>query len=273
MTQSITPMDAVRQALTSMSKEFEAALPPQIPVEKFIRTTITAVQMNPDLLQADRKSLYGTCMKAAQDGLLLDGREAAPVIFGGKGGKSVVYMPMLNGLLKKIRNSGMLMSIAAHVVYEKDMFDYELGDDERIIHKPLLLGDRGKQIAVYAIAKTKDGGIYREVMTIDEIEKVRRTSRSGQYGPWKEWFDEMAKKTVIRRISKKLPSSADVDATIKADLEASGFDTDRKPVDVTPPEETKPLSRLKESIGLKETDAVDAANKLIQELTDGKETV
>ena len=229
--------------------------------------------MNPDLLQADRKSLYGTCMKAAQDGLLLDGREAAPVIFGGKGGKSVVYMPMLNGLLKKIRNSGMLMSIAAHVVYEKDMFDYELGDDERIIHKPLLLGDRGKQIAVYAIAKTKDGGIYREVMTINEVEKVRGTSRSGQYGPWKEWYDEMAKKTVIRRISKKLPSSADVDATIKADLEASGFDTDRKPVDVTPPEETKPLSRLKESIGLKETDAVDAANKLIQELTDGKETV
>lgn len=53
------------------------------------------------------------------------------------------------------------------------MFDYELGDDERIIHKPLLLGDRGKQIAVYAIAKTKDGGIYREVMTINEVEKVR----------------------------------------------------------------------------------------------------
>ena len=110
-------------------------------------------------------------------------------------------------------------------------------------------------------------------MTINEVEKVRGTSRSGQYGPWKEWYDEMAKKTVIRRMSKKLPSSADVDAVMKADLEASGFDTDRKPVDVTPPEENKPLSRLKESIGLKETDAVEAANKLIQELTDGKETV
>ena len=63
-----------------MSTEFEAALPPQISVDKFIRTTLTAVQMNPDLLQADRKTLLGTCMKAAQDGLMLDGREAAPVI-------------------------------------------------------------------------------------------------------------------------------------------------------------------------------------------------
>ena len=74
-------------------------------------------------------------------------------------------------------------------------------------------------------------------------------------------------------MAKKLPSSADVDAVMKADLEASGFESNRKPLDVTPPEEQKPLSRLKESIGLDELGAEEAANKLIQELTDGKETV
>ena len=267
---SITPMESMRGTLTSMSTEFEAALPPQISVDKFIRTTLTAVQMNPDLLQADRKTLLGTCMKAAQDGLMLDGREAAPVIFGGKGGKTVAYMPMVGGILKKIRNSGELASISAQVAYSKDLFDYQLGDDEQIIHKPLLGGDRGTPIAVYCIAKTKDGAIYREVMSVDEVEKVRKTSRAGAFGPWKDWWDEMAKKTVIRRISKRLPSSADVDAVMQSDLEASGFENNKQPVNITPTpsEQEKPLSRLKESIGMDQEDAANAAKEVIKELND-----
>ena len=267
-------MESMRGTLTSMSTEFEAALPPQISVDKFIRTTLTAVQMNPDLLQADRKTLLGTCMKAAQDGLMLDGREAAPVIFGGKAGKTVAYMPMVGGILKKIRNSGELASISAQVAYSNDMFDYQLGDDEKIIHKPLLGGDRGTPIAVYCIAHTKDGAIYREVMSVDEVEKVRKTSRAGSYSssPWATWWDEMAKKTVIRRISKRLPSSADVDAVMQADLEASGFEK-HPPVNITPTpsEQEKPLSRLKESIGMSQEDAQKAAKNIKEELAHDKE--
>jgi len=270
---SITPMESMRGTLTSMSTEFEAALPPQISVDKFIRTTLTAVQMNPDLLQADRKTLLGTCMKAAQDGLMLDGREAAPVIFGGKGGKTVAYMPMVGGILKKIRNSGELASISAQVAYSKDLFDYQLGDDEQIIHKPLLGGDRGTPIAVYCIAKTKDGAIYREVMSVDEVEKVRKTSRAGAFGPWKDWWDEMAKKTVIRRISKRLPSSADVDAVMQSDLEASGFENNKQPVNITPTpdQQEKPLSRLKESIGMDQDDAEKAGKNVRDQLAHDKE--
>ena len=269
---SITPMESMRGTLTSMSTEFEAALPPQISVDKFIRTTLTAVQMNPDLLQADRKTLLGTCMKAAQDGLMLDGREAAPVIFGGKGGKTVAYMPMVGGILKKIRNSGELASISAQVAYSNDMFDYQLGDDEKIIHKPLLGGDRGTPIAVYCIAHTKDGAIYREVMSLDDVEKVRRSSRAGSFGPWKDWWDEMAKKTVIRRISKRLPSSADVDAVMQADLEASGFEKNQ-PVNITPTpdKKEKPMSRLKEAIGMDKEGAEKAAKEVIKELNDTEE--
>jgi len=227
---AITPMDAMRGTLTKMNAEFKAALPPQIPVEKFIRTTLTAVQMNPGLLDGDRRSLLGSCMKAAQDGLLCDGREAALVMFKNQ----VQYMPMVGGILKKMRNSGEIASISAHVVYSHDHFDYELGDDERITHKPLLGGDRGKPIAVYAIAKTKDGAIYREVMSVTEVEKVRAVSRSGGSGPWAQWWDEMARKTVIRRIAKRLPSSADVDAVFEADNEVAGF-VQQGTIDITPP--------------------------------------
>ena len=262
MSNELTPMAAFRGTLERMQPDLQAALPPQIPALKFIRTTLTAVQMNPELLGADRKSLLGSCMKAAQDGLLADGREAALVIFRTKDGPKVQYMPMVGGILKKIRNSGELASISAQVAYDKDHFDYELGDDERIIHKPFLGEDRGRQIAVYAIAKTKDGAIYREVMSVSDVEKVRSASKTGKFGPWVDWWDEMAKKTVIRRLAKRLPSSADVDQIMAADLEASGFEQQARqaPINITPAPEAQeaPLSRLKASMGQAAGDTIDA---------------
>ena len=200
------PMEVMRGTLLKLEAEFSMALPPQIPVQKFIRTTMTAVQMNPELLQADRRTLLASCMKAAQDGLLVDGREAALVIFRTKNGLAVQYMPMIGGLLKKLRNSGELASISAHVAYENDEFRYELGDEERIVHKPHLGGQRGQPLAAYAIAKTKDGATYREVMSLDQIEQVRNVSRASGNGPWVQWWDEMARKTVLRRLMKRLPS-------------------------------------------------------------------
>ena len=209
----------VRQDLQKMATEFESVLPPQIPTDRFVRTAITSVGMNPDLLTTDRRSLLGACMKAAQDGLLPDGREAALVIFKGK----AQYMPMVAGLLKKARQSGQISSISAHVVYERDQFDYELGDNEHILHKPLITGERGKPVAVYAIARTTDGGAYREVMSVAQVEKVRAVSRTSRGdSPWNQWWDEMARKTVIRRLAKYLPSSTDLDQVLGRENEPDG---------------------------------------------------
>jgi recombination protein RecT len=262
MATQLAPMDAMRSTLTKMSPEFQAALPPQINVEKFIRTTLTAVQMQPDLLMADRRTLLGACMKAAQDGLLPDGREAALVIFNSKEGKKVQYMPMIGGVLKKIRNSGELASISAQVAYSADFFEYELGDEEKITHKPFMGGDRGQVIAVYAVAKTKDGAVYREVMSVSDVEKVRAASRAGRFGPWVDWWDEMAKKTVIRRLAKRLPSSADVDQMMDNDNDQYEFAQRRPaPVNVTamPEAQTKPLGRLKASMGIPDPSVAEDA--------------
>ena len=249
----ITPMEAMRTTLTRMESEFKAALPPQIPVERFIRTTLTAVQMNPDLLDADRRSLLAGCMKAAQDGLLVDGREAALVIFKTKNGPSAQYMPMLGGILKKLRNSGELSSIAAHVVYEADLFEYELGDNEMIKHKPHLGPNRGRMVACYAIAKTKDGSIWREVMSAAEIDAVRNVSRAKDYGPWSGPFaSEMWRKTVLRRLAKRLPSSADVDQVLDSDNEAVGFVQQPRAEAAITETPKEPLSRLKASITVAE---------------------
>lgn len=247
---TVPPMEMMRSTLTKLEAEFSMALPPQIPVQKFIRTTMTAIQMNPDLLNADRRSVLAACMKAAQDGLLVDGREAALVMFG----KMATYMPMIGGLLKKLRNSGELASIAAHIAYEHDEFRYELGDEERIVHKPFLGGARGKAIAAYAIAKTKDGAVYREVMSVEQIEQVRNVSRAKNNGPWVQWWDEMARKTVLRRLMKRLPSSADLDAVLEHDNETNDLAPQvaaEQPTVATP-------NRLRASIGI-DTTPMDTA--------------
>lgn len=215
-----SPAQEFRGQFEKMSGEISAALPPHIPVERFMRVVLTAVNSNPALLNADRRTLFEAAMKAAQDGLLPDGRDGAFVIFRTKDGNSwiekVQWMPMVGGVLKKIRNSGELLSISAHVAYEHDEFTYALGDDERIEHKPTL-GDRGKPRLVYAVAKTKDGGVYREIMTVAEIERVRQVSRAKDKGPWVDWWSEMARKTVIRRLAKRLPMSTDLDDLIRRD--------------------------------------------------------
>ena len=251
----LAPMEAMRLTVTKLEAEFACALPPQISVQKFVRTTMTAIQMNPDLLTADRRSVLAACMKAAQDGLMVDGREAALVIFRSRGKPMAQYMPMIGGLLKKLRNSGELSTIAAHIAYEEDEFRYELGDEERIVHRPNLSGPRGNPLAAYAIAKTKDGAVYREVMSVGEIDKVRQVSRSKDSGPWVSWWDEMARKTVLRRLMKRLPSSADVDQVVAHDNDTSELTPQ---VSIDQPIVAQP-SRLQQSMGvIEDAEIVDA---------------
>lgn len=225
-------LESFRNQLEKQTPAFSAMLPAHVPVEKFKRVVMTAVINNNDILQCDAKSVLIACSRAAADGLLPDGREGAIVKFGGV----AQWMPMTAGVLKKIRNSGELLSISAYVVYQKDRFIYRLGDDENIEHTPFIGDDAGDAIAVYAIAKTKDGGIYREVMTKAQVEKVRAVSRSKANGPWVAWWDEMAKKTVIRRLSKRLPMSTDKEEDIRAMLERE----DDEMQDVTPTADAAP---------------------------------
>jgi recombination protein RecT len=207
------PSVEFRHQLDAMTPQFALALPPHVPAERFVRIVMTAVQSNPDLLTKDRQSLFEASMKCAQDGLLPDGRDAALVIHGSK----VTYMPMVAGILSKVRRSGELKSISAHVVYEMDEFDYMLGDEERIHHKPFLGEPRGKPIITYAVAHTKDGGVYREVMTEAQVMAVKAISRA-KGGPWSGPFaDEMRRKTALRRLSKRLPMSTDLLAVIERD--------------------------------------------------------
>jgi len=225
--QKQTALQVLEAEFADRKADFQAVLPSNCTFERFIRVIKTAAIQTPELLTVDKPTLFMSCFKAAQDGLLPDGREAALVIYNtkqkdGSFKKLVQYMPMLGGILKKIRNSGDLLTIRPHVIYENDKFNYCLGDNEHIIHEPCMQ-DRGKPIGAYAIAIFKDGAIYREVMNVAEIEKVRNISRAKNSSPWQEHWGEMAKKTVIRRLAKRLPMSTDLEEVIRRDDEMFDF--------------------------------------------------
>lgn len=207
----------VENNLKLMSERLVSALPSTITIRQFITTVLTACTIEPKLLACDRHSLFLACMKCARDGLLPDGREAALVPFNesqddGPSKKVVTYIPMYGGLLKKVRNSGELASLSANAVYASDVFEYELGDNERIVHKPSMGEKRGAIVAAYAIAKTKSGGIYRRVINAEDAKLLKAFSKAKK-GPWSGQFEsEMWIKSAIRRLAKILPQSTDLNS-------------------------------------------------------------
>lgn len=229
------PITQLRSYLEGrMRAEIAKALPPDIDPDRFIRTVVTAVQMNQELAYADRRSLLVACMRAAQDGLLPDGREAVLNIYNTKvvnnGVESwvpfVQYLPMVRGLLKVARNSGEIAHIDAAAVYEKDLFEFARGDDAGIVHKPYLgMDEPGPIIAAYLIVKMNNGEVHREVMPRRDIEKVRAASKSPNGPGWTKWYDQFAIKSVIKRGAKLLPQSSDrLSQVIEHDNDALGID-------------------------------------------------
>jgi recombination protein RecT len=259
---ALKPIDQVRDAITKMAPQFKMALPSHVQPEKFQRVVLTALQQTPALLECDRSSLYGAAMRAAQDGLLPDGREGAIVTFSGK----AQWMPMVAGIMKKVRNSGEISTWSVQVVKANDAFDYQLGDDEKIIHKPALR-DRGETIGAYSIVTMKDGEKSREFMDVDQIKSIQMRSRSANAGPWKSDWDEMAKKTVVRRHSKRLPMSTDLDDLLRQDddlfmpptQEAAPATKDITPTAEQPAEKPKRPGRLDKVVDMEPVADVETA--------------
>lgn len=213
MAQELKGYEEVRQHLSKM-EDFKSALPSHIQPEKFIQVVVTAVQNNADLLKLDRQSLYLSCIKCAQDGLLPDGQEAALVPRKGK----VAYTPMIEGVLKRIRNSGMIKTVDAQEVYENDT--YESWTDEHGPHFKHVKArkDRGKPWLTYAYAITNDGGLYFEEMDEDQMAAVEKCASTKEV--WNGAFrSEMKRKSVLHRLSKRLPKNTDIERIIHRDDE------------------------------------------------------
>ena len=229
----------------------KSLLPEHIKMSSFVRCAATAIASNDDLACADRDSVIMSLTKCATDGLIPDNKQAALVTFNTNIGtkqepnwiKKAQYMPMIDGVLKRARMSGQIATMSAKAVFENDEFDYWMDENgEHINYRPTF-GQRGKFLLAFAFAKLNAGDLIVEVMNKEDIDKVRGSSKTGSYGPWKDWFDRMACKAVFHRLARRLPNASELVEMCEAGMNMD-FDK-RTEKDITPHVEN-PVGRLTE---------------------------
>ena len=132
-----------------------------------------------------------------------------------------VLEPSYKGLMKILTDAGSIKNIYAELVYATDNFKIEKGSNPSIFHQPDYFSkDRGEIVGVYAVGHLIKGGFQFEVMNIAEIKNIMQRSESvksgSSFSPWKSDFGEMAKKTVVKRLTKMLPLTEISDSTLSA---------------------------------------------------------
>lgn len=200
----------IQRLLDRSTKQIAHALPSTLGMkpESVVRAVLTEVRMSEYLAKCSPLSVVRSAIECAQLGLipnrvtghayLVPYKDACTVIVG------------YRGLIDLARRSGNISTFDVYAVHERDEFEYRLGDDPKITHVPYQgADDPGHLIAVYAVVRLRDGGIQRLVMTTREIDAVRKRSRASSSGPWVTDYEEMAKKTAVRRIFKMLPISVE----------------------------------------------------------------
>lgn len=179
-------------------KQIKMALPKYMTPDRMVRVTCTAILKTPKLLGCRRESLLQALMICSQAGLEPDGRNAHLIPYGDQ----VQVIFDYKGLVALAERNG-VECIYADRVCENDDFDAWVEEGEKKLrHKVNWRQQRGKAYAYYASCR-RNGRLDWEVMTIDEVESIRKRSRASSAGPWVTDFDEMGKKTVLRRMSKR----------------------------------------------------------------------
>lgn len=218
----------LHHTLEKMKDQIKHAMPKHMSVDRMVRLCLTEVRSNPKLLTCQMESILACVMKAAQDGLEFGTGQCYLVPYK-RSRKNpdgtwhnwyeAVYQRGYQGIIQLIRRSGDLSTIDAAPVYENDEFEFERGFNPQLKHKPNLRGDRGALLCFFAAAILKDGSKQGEVMTIAEVEAIRARSQAKDNGPWVTDYNEMGKKTVLRRLSKLLPMALEISRLVREEDE------------------------------------------------------
>jgi recombination protein RecT len=211
----------LQNLVTKMKPQIASALPSVITADRFARIAMTALSKDPKLQECTPQSFLGAMMQAAQLGVEPNTPlgQAYLIPYRNKGQMECQFQLGYKGLIDLAYRSGDITSISAHEVCENDEFEYELGLDEKMKHKPALK-DRGEVILYYAVFRTKSGGSGFAVMSVDDVKKhMQKFSQAarGGFSPWSTNFDEMAKKTVIKKVLKYAPIKTEFVRAVAAD--------------------------------------------------------
>lgn len=218
----------IKDYINAMSGEIAKALPQVMTPERFTRIALSAVSNTPKLGNCTPQSFLGAMMNAAQLGLEpntpLGQAYLIPFENRKKGVTECQFQIGYKGLIDLAYRSGEVKMIDAQTVYENDEFEYELGIDPVLKHKPART-NRGNPIYFYATFKLTNGGQGFQVMSIEDVrEHAKKYSKTYNNGPWQTNFEEMAKKTVLKKLLKYAPLKTEFvkqvtsDETIKTSI-------------------------------------------------------
>lgn len=208
--------DKVTALVTELKGSYESGMPTHAVKEAFSRALMTQFRKIPKLMNCSRQSIGSAVVTAAQLGLNLGINGAAWLIpFGQECTLIIGYQ----GLVDLCYRSDKVESVRAEIVYENDEFEHEEGLNPILRHKKTLTGNRGKFIATYAIANLKDSStpVY-VVLTKEDVMAVKKSSKAAKSSdsPWNGPFEsEMWKKTAIKRLSKVLPKSTELNRALQ----------------------------------------------------------
>lgn len=211
------PITQVRHLLENKKADLAMALPKHLTTDRLLRVVLTACNKTPKLLECTRESLLACVMDCASLGLEPDAAlgRAYLIPYGQKCTLVIGY----KGLADLAYRSGMVDSLDAFAVHEGDVFGLTLGSTPQIEHVPTL-EDPGAFTGAYAVARLKGCSIPKfAYMSKSEIDGIRARSKAANSGPWVTDYEEMAKKTVLRRLMKLLPLSVEFADAISKDQE------------------------------------------------------
>ena len=196
----------IRALLEKSKTQMSMALPKHLTADRLLRVAMTSIQRTPKLLDCTQQSLLACIMTCAQLGLEPDQflGQAYLVPYG----NICTLIPGYRGYIALARRSGEVQSVSSQVVYDNDHFVLQYGIEEKLEHTPAD-GDRGNVKGAYVVFKYKDGSYSFDYMAKGDIDKIRKRSKTANDGPWVTDYDEMAKKTVIKRHVKLAPLSVE----------------------------------------------------------------
>ena len=222
--------DAVRAKLAQVANKV-------MKPEDLIRMALMAISRNPDIAKCTQASIVRSLIDAAELGIQPGGTMGRGYLVPRKNTKvqpavtECCFDPGWRGLIDVARRSGLIARIEAHVVYQRDLFRVTYGVESKIVHEPVLEGDAGPIVAAYAVAFFKDGTYQAEVLRKADIDKIKGSSAS-QNGPWSKWYDEMARKSAVRRLCKYLPFDSLLEKALEKATDADIEDPMVQDVDV-----------------------------------------
>lgn len=215
-------MHTLKDVLEKNKKNLKSIACSQVNPDRLIRIALSAASRSPYLLECTPVSIVKSLVVSAQLGLDPDGILGSAYLVPYFNNKNKTREAQLiigyRGLIDLARRSGNIATIEAHTVYEGDKFKVMLGLNPILEHEPNLEADQDRKIKFcYAIAKFKDGSYQYEIMTKSEIDGIRSRSSSRDHGPWVTDFEQMARKTVIKRLAKYLPLTVELAKAVAID--------------------------------------------------------